>query len=290
MSQIVGIKYTLTVGTNVVTFNDDADPNFAGYLSSITGLDSPEVRESADDLVEADGGQHGNFYFARRPVVLEGVLPGISPTVMETQQNKIKRAALNMLRQDGVLSWIPPSGGETRQIRVRLQQPLRFSELRPKRFLLALVSAQHYIEGTTVISATSGTAILGSGNIATLTIPNTGEADAYPVLSVTLGTGTDVPAAIGFLIDGEGTFTSLQTLGMGLSGGVVVNYDLEKRTVTTASGGTNLYPKTTGYAGAPPRWFSIPPGGRDVTLTVNLPGNGTGDRASYSYSYKRRYL
>lgn len=77
-----GAKYELVApdGTRAV-LNDRSDPDFVGYLTSPpAGIDSPEVRESADLLVEADGGVHGAFYFGRRPVTLEGI---IDPTPEE---------------------------------------------------------------------------------------------------------------------------------------------------------------------------------------------------------------
>lgn len=50
--------YTLTSPSGVVAvLNDSASANYAGVIKEITGLDSAEVRESASDLVEADGGE-----------------------------------------------------------------------------------------------------------------------------------------------------------------------------------------------------------------------------------------
>lgn len=61
-------------GTRAV-FNNRDDVDFVGWLTAPpSGLDSPEVRESADLLVEADGGIHGAFYFGRRPFTLEGII------------------------------------------------------------------------------------------------------------------------------------------------------------------------------------------------------------------------
>jgi hypothetical protein len=55
-----------------VVFNDPQDADYVGMLTNISGLDSPDVREAADDLIGDDGGVHGNFYYGRRPIVLEG--------------------------------------------------------------------------------------------------------------------------------------------------------------------------------------------------------------------------
>lgn len=71
-----GAKYELIAadGTRAV-LNDRTDLDFVGFLTAPPGgLDSPEVRESADLIVEGDGGVHGTFYFGRRPVILEGLI------------------------------------------------------------------------------------------------------------------------------------------------------------------------------------------------------------------------
>jgi hypothetical protein len=103
-----GAFYRLTNPNGAVaTFNDQLDPNYVGMLNEVTGLDSPEVRESADELVESDGGTHGNFYFGRRPVVLSGRVFGHG-TVLERniRLDRARRASM-ALRSDSTLSWFP---------------------------------------------------------------------------------------------------------------------------------------------------------------------------------------
>jgi len=79
IAQEMGIKYELTGpdGT-VAVFNDASDSKNVGTLTALTGLDSPEIRENAQDLVESDGGVHGAFYFGRRPVTMTGLVHGHS--------------------------------------------------------------------------------------------------------------------------------------------------------------------------------------------------------------------
>jgi hypothetical protein len=104
----VGATYRL-VGPNGITavFNDQFDPDFAGMLTEVSGLDSPEVRESASDLVQADGGMHGDFYYGRRPIVLTGKQIN-HPTVAfrNLRMDKARRAS-DAMRGDSVLSWKP---------------------------------------------------------------------------------------------------------------------------------------------------------------------------------------
>lgn len=97
-----GAVYALTGpdGTRVV-LNDRTDADFIGWLTSPpAGLDSPEVRESADLLVEADGGVHGAFYFGRRPFTLEGI---IDPTPGPLDYRETELPVATNLAQNGEL-------------------------------------------------------------------------------------------------------------------------------------------------------------------------------------------
>lgn len=88
-------------------FNDPLDLNYVGMLTEVSGLDSAEVRESADDLVEADGGVHGNFYFGRRPIILNGKVFGHATIQARDVRLDLARRASLALRGDSVLSWKP---------------------------------------------------------------------------------------------------------------------------------------------------------------------------------------
>lgn len=77
-----GVKYTLTGpdGSRAV-FNDPSDVDYVGQLTDLTGLDSAEVREAADDLIGDDGGVHGEFYYGRRPLTMSGRIDNRSDTL-----------------------------------------------------------------------------------------------------------------------------------------------------------------------------------------------------------------
>jgi hypothetical protein len=91
----------------VAVFNDPLDPNYVGMLTAITGIDSAEVRESAQDAVEADGGIHGNFYFSRRSIVMDGRVFGhASALERATRLDRARRASM-ALRGDSTLTWKP---------------------------------------------------------------------------------------------------------------------------------------------------------------------------------------
>lgn len=146
----VGILYRLTGpdGTSV-SFNDSAQWDFVGFTEEVTGLDGPDTRESADLIVEGDGGYHGNFYHGRRPIVLSGIIdPNTFGSARNTMVSNLLRAT-NAMRQDAVLSWTP-TGGDPVAVAVRRQQPPRVTGGRVKSFQVALVAADPRVYGTAV--------------------------------------------------------------------------------------------------------------------------------------------
>lgn len=157
-----GCKYTLTGpdGT-IAVFNDSADPNFVGILSpESSGLDSPDVREDAQDSVEDDGGIHGDFFYGRRPVVLQGTIIASSVTNRNEKVDKIKRAS-NALRGDATLKWKPTGATEEVELKLRRQQPLRVTKGYVKDFQIPMVSASAVIVGASEKSV-EGSALLSS--------------------------------------------------------------------------------------------------------------------------------
>lgn len=90
-----------------IAFNDQGDPDFVGFLTEVTGLDSPDVRESATELVGTDGGTHGDFYFGRRPMTFTGMSAGhATASIRDLRMAKLRRAT-NALRGDASLTWKP---------------------------------------------------------------------------------------------------------------------------------------------------------------------------------------
>jgi hypothetical protein len=96
----------------VAVFNDPTDANYVGALTEVTGLDSADIRESASDLTESDGGAHGAFYLGRRPIVLNcRVFGHASVSERDIRIDRARRASL-ALRGDATLSWKPATRGE----------------------------------------------------------------------------------------------------------------------------------------------------------------------------------
>jgi len=146
-------KYTLTGpdGT-IATFNDPFDPNFVGSITEATGLDSPEVRENAENITGMDGGVHGSFFHGRRPITLSGTIYNV--TSNEDRNIKITKLlqASNAMREDATLEWTP-AGGERQFVKVRRQQACRITGGWSKSFQLLMVAADPRLYGTTAQSA-----------------------------------------------------------------------------------------------------------------------------------------
>ena len=108
-----GARYQLVGpdGTTAV-FNDPLDVNYVGMLSEVTGLDQADIRESAQELVEADGGTHGNFYFGRRPITMSGIVFNHTSVVQRNTRLDLARRASNALRGDATLTWRPSNRNE----------------------------------------------------------------------------------------------------------------------------------------------------------------------------------
>jgi virginiamycin B lyase len=154
----LGTKYTLTgPDGSIATFNDPNDVNFVGSITEITGLDSPEVRENAENIVGMDGGIHGNFYHGRRPITISGTIYNVVSN--EDRNFKVTKLlqASNAMREDAILEWTP-DGGERQFVKVRRQQPVRVTGGWSKSFQLLLVAADPRIYSTklstTIIGAT----------------------------------------------------------------------------------------------------------------------------------------
>lgn len=98
-------------GTRAI-FNDPTDPSYVGMLTEVTGLDSPEVRESAQDIVEGDGGVHGSFYFSRRPITMTTRVFGHASLAERAARIDLARRATIAMRADASLEWKPATRRE----------------------------------------------------------------------------------------------------------------------------------------------------------------------------------
>lgn len=171
-------------GTRAV-FNDPTDLDYVGMLTDVSGFDAPELRESADDLVQMDGGIHGDFYYSRRPVTLTGlVLNPASADERNRKMTKIMRAC-RALRSDAIVEWTL-SGGYQQYISARLQNGPRFEGAWQKSFQIGFVAADPRIYSKIY----QQNAAPAASPYAALTLNNAGNADTWPLVSVR-GPGTN---------------------------------------------------------------------------------------------------
>lgn len=183
----IGCKYTLTGPNGIVaTFNDPLDANYVGVLSDVTGLDSAEVREAAEDLASADGGQHGYFWYGRRPIVLTGTVFGHSTMEQRDARLDRLRRASNAMRADATLAWqnLPLASNASMLTVVRRQQPLRIQGGWVKTFQVSLVS-----EFAALIGAALNDSGTGAGPFV---CENKGDYPSPPVIDVTNGTSATI--------------------------------------------------------------------------------------------------
>jgi hypothetical protein len=217
------IKYTLTGPapmSAVSVLNDPTDPNYSGMLKEITGLDSAEVRESANERVESDGGEHGRFYFGRRPITMT-VSVHSHETALERAQkiDRLHRAAQG-LRTDSVLSWAPsyaPTVGM--YVPVRLQQPIRDTGAWAKEVLVSLVSEKPVIQSQ--VEYVSGSVSSGAGSVA---VENMGSYVSFPLVEIS-GASTN-PTVTSWSAPSGGVITgAVNTTGLTLSIGETIQID-----------------------------------------------------------------
>lgn len=276
----VGIPYELIAadGSRAVVGNSDtamADPDFCGILdaeSGITGLlDRAGVRESATDLVEADGASHGSFWLSRRSGTITGLLfvGGLDPTIVANAESKLKRAT-RALRSDGILRWTPPNDSTPRQLRVRVQDGPRITARRPKAFQVTLVSTDPYALSSSELSIviTPGAAAGEVGVTSPVTNPMTTSMNVTAQQFVV--NAGDAPTWPRFRIDGP--ITNPQILNNTTGEQVALAYALgtgEYLDVYPELGRILLNGTANRYSAvdfANSSWFQLDPGSNDIRL------------------------
>lgn len=189
-----GANYTLTSAAGAIAvFNNEASGNFVGILDpeQSSGLDSADVRESAADRVEADGGIHGNFFLGRRPVMLGGIIRATTVTQRNERIAALKLASL-ALRTNAVLEWTV-TGGVATFITVRRQQPVRFvGKGFVKAFQVPLIAADPRIYSMELHESSFANATKGESK----TITNAGDFNSPPTVIRITGPGTDFTVEI----------------------------------------------------------------------------------------------
>jgi hypothetical protein len=270
-----GARYELIAadGTRAV-LNDRTDLDFIGFLTAPPGgLDSAEVRESADLLVEGDGGVHGSFYFGRRPVVLEGIIDptpdpsrdfrdvaGVPVTlepgeVANKRINRLQRVTRAMAA-DMRLRWTA-ANGPTVEVALRRQQPLRIAGRLPKTFQAAMIAADPRILRASTSNAAGAVVTTETGSVSA---KNDGNAPAPAVVTVRAGAGGTVTGPINLrnLATGQAVRVDLN-----LSASQVLVVDFRARTVTVDGG--NRYDAVNFAASS---WWDLAPGDNPLRVVA----------------------
>lgn len=138
--------------------NDPSDPDFVGYLDgeeALSGIDSPEVRDSYADWADRDGGISGTNHYSRRPIVMNG---RVHPTSAADRNQKLGKlmAATDARSADGTLTWTP-SGGQPVFLKYRRQLPFRAKGGFNKEFQLGLVANDPRIYSVSAFTALTET-------------------------------------------------------------------------------------------------------------------------------------
>lgn len=119
-----GVPFTVVGpdGTRAV-FNNPADPDYVGFLTDVSGLDSAEVRENAEVVAGDDGGIHGDFFYGRRPIVFEGMIdnrPGTNHwaygNYTEVARNLVPNPGMEY--DSGLTGWTRDTGTTSAMTRV----------------------------------------------------------------------------------------------------------------------------------------------------------------------------
>lgn len=238
-------------GTRAV-LNNAADADYVGTFSEdgeITGLDDAEIRENAEDLVEADGAVHGPFWLGRRMITCG--IDVLSDTAQQrgARLEKLKRATA-ALRADGTLSWTTPyGGGGNQQVTFRRNQPRRITGKWKKSVFLALACADPRIYSTAIYSNTQ---LATNGN---QVLTNQGDYFSPPSIRIN-GPGTNPTVTLNNTL-------SLVFNGLVLTAGQYVIVNLVQRTVVDQSGANRFdavdWPNTW--------WWQLAPGDNNVKIT-----------------------
>jgi hypothetical protein len=264
-------KFTITGpdGATVV-FNDPTDPEYVGVLTELTGFDMPEVRENADNLVQMDGGIHGDFFFGRRPFTMSGrILPITDATDRNHKITHLQRA-VTALRGDAIVTFTP-DGGQEQFLAARVQQPLRISGNWIKDFQIAMVAADPRRYSTVLESSTvAADATAGVGGFSfnlhfpinfgaasptgQVLVENNGNMETWPVLTIT-GPGTN-PSIYNASTDQRITFAYT------LAAGETLVVDTLNRTVKL-NGVTDRY-SALDFTNT--EWWPLVPGVNDIRL------------------------
>lgn len=254
-------------GTRIVFGNVDAakaDADYVGWLdpdTGVTGLDSPEVRERAQDTPLGDGGLHFDFLHGRRPVTASITIDpnGRTPAQINALEQKVKRAT-NAMRADATLAWTN-SGYPRRRLKLRRQGPPRITGRRPKVANLSMIAADYRLLADAEDVAT------GQQILSDRIVTNDGDELASPRLEVT-GPCTS-PIRLWNRTTGLEVWLKA---GVALGAGDLLVVDLTGPYPVVTINGADRYGDVDFL---PSTWWGIRPGANTIRVTGGAGSTGT---------------
>jgi hypothetical protein len=227
----LGIPYELVGpdGTRIVFGNSDAakvDPDYVGWVDpevGVTGLDSPEVRESAQDTPQANGGIHFDFFHGRRPITAPIIIdPNVDVGTQIARAQKIKRAT-NAMSFDATLRW-QNTGYAMRRLALRRTAPTRVTGRRPKVAAIAMTCEDYRLVAdvetvSAAIAANTPTVIANAGDeLARPRFELTGPAPSPVLIDTGLGihlkAGVSIAAGALLVVDLTGRYPIVEINGV----------------------------------------------------------------------------
>jgi hypothetical protein len=254
--QQVSAVYTLLSPNGYrAVFNNAADADYVGDLlgeEGITGLDSPDLRTSMYDKVQADGAIFGEFFHGTRPITMQGMILASTVTARNARTAKLDKAVNDCARGAGTLTWTP-TGGVSSFVTVRKHQPQRVKGGWAKNFMVSLVAADPLVYASTLSTLTDTSASV------TVSPNNTGDAPSPPALIRITGPVTN-PAVRRV----QGAYDHrLRLQGLTIATGQYVDISVVNATAIR-SDGTDVYQYIDFPTAA--AWWTVLPGVNTVTL------------------------
>lgn len=258
----------------VANFNNKLATNYVGAITDVTGLDSPDIRENADDLVQMDGGIHGDFFYGRRPITMTGKMYDMASVAERNVRVELLKRATNAVRMipggtgianangNARLSWTPTGASSGVFIDVRRQQPLRVTGGWAKDFQIQFVAADPRIYSQTLYGATS---LMNVG----VACVNYGNTVSFPIYAFTVAAGATITNP---KVYNGATGSSIQLLST-FAGPAIIEIDTLNRTVTidtTINGYQYVDFASTTWDGLSPGSFPIVPLASSFTGTVSM--------------------
>ena len=164
MGHEINTVYTLTAPSGAVAvFNDDTDPDFAGYLTKIDKR-WPSVRGGDQDRTAGHGGIQGARKWQSRLFICEGFIQSLP---IDDRLEQIERLMLanEALDGDATLSWTDAASVDRQIMYLRLEPEHEIGGDLPKNFQFILRSKDYREYSQTINSETASFVAVTTGGI-----------------------------------------------------------------------------------------------------------------------------